>query len=91
MPPKGDDLPDWIKKQCERLEKILADAGHAPGSLKFSNLLGEIKGAANGQPETARVRLIELERELLKADDGEGEGDTIINSERYKRLFPEEP
>ena len=35
--------------------------------------------------------VMEFERELLKADDGEGDGGTIINSERYKRLFAEEP
>ena len=88
MPPKGDDLPGAILDQCKRLEKILADARRAPGSLKFSNLLGEIKGIAERQPETARVRLVDFERELLKADDGEGA--TIINAERHRRLFPEE-
>ena len=88
MPSKGDALSRAILDQCKRLEKVLADAPNAPGSLKFSNLLAEIKGAAEGQPETATERLLDLERELRKGDDGKG--GTIINAERHRRLFPQE-
>ena len=90
MPSKGDALSRAILDKCERLDKFLADAPGAPGWFKFSNRPGEIKVAAERQPGEARMRLANLERELLEADDGEGKGHAVVNPERNKRLFPDE-